>query len=60
MAQMHEVSEVKAAIRTMITIWLAGGGLSMPYLSGVALEDNIMQLIRDLSGNPTESDPDVQ
>ncbi len=59
MAQHHDVADVRVAIRRMITIWAACQPGTLSYLGGVALEENILDLIRDLGSDPAEGQSDA-
>lgn len=49
MAAVHEIADVKRAIRKMVVIWAASTNIQVGYLAGVALEANILDLIEALS-----------
>jgi hypothetical protein len=48
MAVEHDADDVRRYIRKIVVVWAASSGVAVPYLAGVALEENILQLVREL------------
>ena len=57
MAVQHDADDVRRYIRKIVVVWAASSGVAVPYLAGVALEESVLQLVREL-GESDEGEPE--